>query len=61
MRLPCNQEPFPSVILFRLSDERSPIVNQRLTIILSQCAEALVAGALISVSDETFRVRSLPI
>ncbi len=59
--LAINQEPFPSVILFRLEDERSQFVNERLAVILSQCAEALEAGALISVSDEAFRVRSLPI
>ncbi|HIK17481.1 MAG TPA: DUF5615 family PIN-like protein [Leptolyngbyaceae cyanobacterium M33_DOE_097] len=59
--LALNQEPLPSVILFRLSNERSQFVNERLAIILAQCADALEAGALISVSDETFRVRNLPI
>lgn len=59
--LAINQEPFPSVILFRLSDERSRIVNERLAVVLRQCAEALAAGALISVSDDAFRVRGLPI
>lgn len=59
--LAINQEAFPSVILFRLSDERSRFVNERLAVILSQCAEALETGALISVSDEKFRVRNLPI
>ncbi|MEB3335988.1 MAG: DUF5615 family PIN-like protein [Leptolyngbyaceae bacterium] len=59
--LAMNQEPFPSVILFRLKDERSRMVNQRLAVLLSQCVEVLETGALISVSDEAFRVRSLPI
>ncbi len=59
--LAINQEPFPSVILFRLTNQRSRVVNERLAVILPQCAAALEAGALISVSDEAFRVRNLPI
>lgn len=59
--LAINQDPFPSVILFRLSDERSRIVNERLAVILPQCSEVLATGALISVSNNAFRVRNLPI
>ena len=51
----------PSVILLRLSDERSEVVNDRLGDVLAQCYEALEAGAIISVGDETIRVRRLPI
>ena len=51
----------PSVILLRLSDERSEVVNDRLGDVLAQCHEALEAGAIISVGDETIRVRRLPI
>ncbi len=59
--LAIEQESFPSVILFRLDDERSRFVNERLAVILPQCAEVLETGAIVSVSDETFRVRSLPL
>ncbi|MBS4027770.1 MAG: DUF5615 family PIN-like protein [Ignavibacteriales bacterium] len=51
----------PSVILFRLSDERSENVNKRLEEILDQCSENLERGAIISVNDTSFRVRSLPL
>jgi predicted nuclease of predicted toxin-antitoxin system len=59
--LAISQASFPSVILFRLSDERSRFVNERLGVILPQCAEVLETGAIISVSDQAFRIRSLPI
>jgi predicted nuclease of predicted toxin-antitoxin system len=61
MLLAINKNQFPSVILFRLSDERSEIVNERLEPVLAQCAEVLKTGAIISVNDETFRVRALPL
>ncbi len=61
MLLAMNKNQFPSVILFRLSDERSEVVNERLEPVLAQCAEVLETGAIISVSDEAFRVRSLPL
>ncbi len=51
----------PSVILFRLGNESYQIINERLDEILNLCAENLAAGAIISVTDETFRVRKLPI
>ncbi len=61
MLLAMNKNQFPSVILFRLSDERSEVVNERLEPVLSQCKKVLETGAIISVSDEAFRVRSLPL
>jgi len=51
----------PSVILFRLSDERSEFVNSRLGQVLEQCGMALESGAIISVGDATIRVRQLPL
>jgi predicted nuclease of predicted toxin-antitoxin system len=51
----------PSVILFRLSDESSGVVNERLSEVLAQCQGALDAGAIVSVSDASIRVRRLPI
>jgi predicted nuclease of predicted toxin-antitoxin system len=51
----------PSVILFRLSDERPEAVNRRLLVVLAEQATALTAGALILVEDTRYRVRRLPI
>lgn len=51
----------PSVITFRLADERPASVNQRLDTILRERAADLEAGALIMVEDTRYRVRKLPI
>jgi predicted nuclease of predicted toxin-antitoxin system len=59
--LAISADSLPSVVLFRLSDERSEFVNRRMASVLAESAEALAAGAIVSVSDTTFRVRRLPI
>ncbi|MEA5577099.1 DUF5615 family PIN-like protein [Anabaena sp. UHCC 0451] len=59
--LAVSGDSLPSVILFRLGNENYHLINQCLTEILSQCQEDLEAGAIISVNNETFRVRRLPI
>lgn len=51
----------PSVVIFRLSDERPESVNRRLAVVLNECAAVLEAGVLISVEDTRYRVRKLPI
>ena len=51
----------PSVIIFRLADERSDSVNQRLSAVLAERSGELDAGALILVEDTRYRVRKLPI
>jgi predicted nuclease of predicted toxin-antitoxin system len=51
----------PSVIIFRLSDERSSSVNQRLSAVLAERSAELDSGALILVEDTRYRVRKLPI
>lgn len=51
----------PSVIIFRLSDERAPSVNQRLAAVLAECSAALESGALILVENARYRIRKLPI
>lgn len=51
----------PSVIIFRLADERANSVNQRLAAVLSQRRADLESGALIIVEDTRYRVRKLPI
>lgn len=51
----------PSVILFRLADERAESVNRRLSAVLSERRGEIEAGALILVEDTQYRVRRLPI
>lgn len=51
----------PSVVIFRLSDERADSVNRRLEGVLSEQAEALASGVLIMVEDTRYRTRRLPI
>jgi predicted nuclease of predicted toxin-antitoxin system len=51
----------PSVILFRLTDERADAVNKSLATVLDECQAALASGALILVEDTRHRVRRLPI
>jgi predicted nuclease of predicted toxin-antitoxin system len=52
---------FPSTVIFRLSNETSKSVNGRLVEILDLFSADLESGAIISVSDETVRVRRLPL
>jgi predicted nuclease of predicted toxin-antitoxin system len=59
--LAVSGEQLPSVILFRLADERSEVVNRRLADVLAQCMSDLEAGAIISVNEVSIRVRDLPI
>lgn len=51
----------PSVVIFRLADERAASVNRRLEGVLSEQAGALASGALILVEDARYRIRRLPI
>lgn len=51
----------PSVIIFRLTDERADAVNQRLTVVLEERLTDLQLGVLILVEDSRYRVRKLPI
>ena len=51
----------PSVILFRLADERSDAVNERLLTVLNERSTDLESGVLILVEDARYRVRKLPI
>lgn len=50
----------PSVIIFRLADERADSVNQRLATVVAERLEELESGALILVEDTRYRVRKLP-
>ena len=51
----------PSVVIFRLTNERADAVNRRLEVVLAERAEALNSGALLLVEDARYRVRLLPI
>ncbi|MFW5765891.1 MAG: DUF5615 family PIN-like protein [Coleofasciculus sp.] len=59
--LAVSRETLPSVILFRLGNEKYEMINDRLAEVLNRFEGDLIAGAIISVSDEAFRVRRLPI
>lgn len=54
-------EECPSVIIFRLHDERPVNINKRLSEVLNASADALKKGAVISVEETRHRVRMLPI
>jgi predicted nuclease of predicted toxin-antitoxin system len=51
----------PSVIIFRLGDERAESVNRRLAPVIAERRAELESGALILVEDSRYRVRRLPI
>ena len=47
----------PSIIVFRLQNERSENVNRRLEQVLKESSDALEKGAIISVEETRHRVR----
>ena len=51
----------PSVILFRLADERAESVNRRLEKVLDERRGELESGALVLIEDARYRIRKLPI
>lgn len=51
----------PSVVLFRLSNERPDEVNRRLLTVIAEQRAALESGALVLVEDSRYRLRKLPI
>jgi predicted nuclease of predicted toxin-antitoxin system len=51
----------PSVIIFRLKDMRAPNVSKHLFSIIKQQSEALNKGAVLSVTEQKVRIRTLPI
>ena len=56
-----SQEGLPSVITFRLNDMRASAVNRYLDAILTSLAHEIEAGALVSVNEQSIRVRKLPV
>jgi predicted nuclease of predicted toxin-antitoxin system len=51
----------PSIIIFRLQDQRPANVNRRLEVVLRDAAADLSKGAVISVDEMRYRIRRLPI
>ena len=51
----------PSVILLRLYNQTPGSVTPRLLQVLSECREALTAGAIVTVEESRYRLRRLPI
>jgi len=52
---------YPSVVIFRLDDERPYNVNRRLNQVLEEASDDLRRGAIISVEESNYRIRLLPI
>lgn len=51
----------PSIIIFRLQDQRPANVNRRLNIVLRDASDDLNQGAIILVEEARYRIRHLPI
>jgi predicted nuclease of predicted toxin-antitoxin system len=51
----------PSIVIFRLQDQKPANVNQRLEVVLREAAADLSQGAIISVDEIRYRIRRLPI
>lgn len=56
-----SQAKLPSVIIFRLDNASREVVESKLSNVLNACSEELIGGVLISVSENAFRVRQLPV
>ena len=54
-----DAQPSP-VILFRLRNTRTAFVIQRLSTVISECADALTRGAIVIVEETRHRVREFP-
>ncbi len=59
--LAASQKRLPSVIIFRLRNMRPEMVNYYLEQIVAKYLDELKTGAIISVTESHFRIRSLPI
>lgn len=56
-----SEHHLPSVITFRLADMRSSQVNAWLLKVLQSISEDLERGALVTVTEGSYRVRKLPL
>ncbi len=51
----------PSVVIFRLKNTVPAFVSARLLLVISECGEDLANGAIVTVENNRYRVRKLPI
>ena len=59
--LAASADVLPSVIIFRLKHTNPAFVSARLLEILSECGQDLTTGAILTVQDNRYRLRRLPI
>ena len=59
--LAASGEDLPSVIIFRLKDMRPANVSRHIVSILNKQSDALIKGAVLSVTEQKVRIRVLPI
>ena len=56
-----SKEIMPSVIIFRLENEKPNNINKHLNSILNLYKDDLLTGCIISVSEKKYRIRGLPL
>lgn len=56
-----SRDASPSVILFRLRNQTPRMVTPRLLRVIQECEQQLLAGAFVTVEDQGYRLRHLPI
>lgn len=59
--LAASGDALPSVIIFRLQNTTPNFVSARLLQVLAECSQDLATGAIITVQDNRYRLRRLPI
>jgi len=59
--LALSGDDLPSVVLFRLKNAHPNIVLEKLLSVLPVCAPALESGAIVTIQDNRYRLRRLPI
>ena len=59
--LAASADVLPSVIIFRLQNTMPSFVASRLLEVLSECGQDLTTGAILTVQDNRYRLRRLPI
>ena len=59
--LSVNKMNLPSIVIFRLSDERSENINIKLSELLNKYSNELEIGVIVSICDNNIRLRRLPI
>ncbi len=59
--LAASSDLLPSVIIFRLKTTVPDFVTARLLAVVAECADDLLGGAIVTVEDNRYRLRRLPI